>query len=289
MSTGLKIPAEKLSNGLGDEPFAVTHELQDNPLLTLEAIAELADYLDPETNVEHNLGDVPEVLPDGEAPRLEISPGEIVRTIDTNRSWMVLKRIEDHPAYRDLLENTLSEVTAAVAAKEGPIRRREGFIFISAPNSVTPTHIDPEYNFLLQIRGSKEMIVGQYADRASEDYEVERYYGGGHRNLKEMPADATSFPLTPGDGVFVPLHAPHVVRNGPDPSISLSVTWNTEASDRNALVHAFNARLRALKLSPNPPGSRPAVDRAKAGSWQAARSAIRGARRLRNREPASQG
>jgi hypothetical protein len=287
MSTGLNIPPERLANGLGYEPFAVTHTLQDNPLLTLEAIAELADYLPADTNVEHNLGDVPEVLPDGEAPRLDLSPGEIVRTIDTNRSWMVLKRIEDNPKYRALLESTLSEVTAAVAASEGPIRRREGFIFISAPNSVTPTHIDPEYNFLLQIRGTKEMIVGHYADEASENQEVERYYGGGHRNLKEMPADARSFPLSPGDGVFVPLHAPHVVRNGPEPSISLSVTWNTEASDRNALVHAFNARLRALKMNPHPPGRRPGIDRAKAGTWTAARSAIRGARKLRSREPAA--
>lgn len=227
------------------------------------------------------------MLPDGEAPRLDLSPGEIVRTIESNRSWMVLKRIEDHPKYRELLETTLSAVTAAVAAKEGPIRRREGFIFISAPNSVTPNHIDPEYNFLLQIRGTKEMVVGHYADQQVEDAEVERYYGGGHRNLKEMPADAQSFPLSPGDGVFVPLHAPHVVRNGPNPSISLSVTWNTDASDRNALVHAFNARLRALRLSPNPLGRRPGVDRAKAGTWTAARSAIRGARRLRSREPAA--
>jgi hypothetical protein len=286
MSTGLNVPADRLANGLGDKPFGVTHDLVDHPLLTLEAIAELADYLPADTNVEHNLGDVPEVLPDGEAPRLDLSPGEIVRTIDSNRCWMVLKRIEDHPAYRDLLEHTLSEVTAAVAKDEGPIRKREGFIFISAPNSVTPTHIDPEYNFLLQIRGNKEMIVGEYADPSTENHEVERYYGGGHRNLKVLPDNSRSFPLEPGDGVFVPLHAPHVVRNGPDPSISLSVTWNTEASEQAALVHAFNARLRALRLSPSPPGRRPGVDRAKAGSWLAARSAMRQVKRLRQSETA---
>jgi hypothetical protein len=287
MSTGLNIPPDRLANGLGDKPFAVTHELMDNPLLTLEAIAELADYLPADTNVEHNLGDVPEVLPDGEAPRLDLSPGEIVRTIDSNRCWMVLKRIEDHPAYAELLEHTLSEVTASVEAKEGLVRKREGFIFISAPNSVTPTHIDPEYNFLLQIRGSKEMVVGEYADPATENHEVERYYGGGHRNLQALPEGAQTFPLAPGDGVFVPLHAPHVVRSGPDPSISLSVTWNTDESQRMGMVHAFNSKLRTLRLSPAPPGRRPGVDRAKAGTWIAARSAVRGVRRLRSREPAA--
>jgi len=29
--------------------------------------------------------------------------------------------------------------------------RREGFIFVSSPGSVTPHHMDPEHNFLLQI------------------------------------------------------------------------------------------------------------------------------------------
>ena len=127
------------------------------------------------------------------------------------------------------------------------------------------------------------MIVGEYADPATENHEVERYYGGGHRNLKVLPDQAQSFPLEPGDGVFVPLHAPHVVRNGPDPSISLSVTWNTEASQRAALVHAFNARLRALRLSPSPPGRRPGVDRAKATTWETARSVARRGRGLARR------
>jgi hypothetical protein len=278
----LSVPADRLANGLGGKPFAITHDLVDHPLLTLEAIAELADYLPADTNVEHNLGDVPEVLPDGDAPRLELTPGEIVRTIDSNRCWMVLKWIEEHPAYRELLEHTLNDVTAAVEANDGPIRKREGFIFISAPNSVTPTHIDPEYNFLLQIRGRKEMVVAEYTDPEIENQEIERFYGGGHRNLNALPDAAQTFVLEPGNGLFVPIHAPHVVRNGPDPSISLSVTWSTEGSHRMAAVYAFNARLRTLRIAPHPPGRRPGVDRAKAGGWMAAASALRQVRRLRD-------
>ena len=285
MSTGLKIDPERLAHGLGEEPFAVSHELSDHPLLTLEAIAELADFL-PEANVEHNLGDVPEILPGGEAPRLDLSPGEIVRTIDTNRCWMVLKRIEEHAAYRELLESTLAEATAAVEATKGPVEGREGFIFISAPNSVTPTHIDPEYNFLLQVRGTKEMVVGRYQDPSDWERELERYYGGGHRNIDSLPENAQTFAMKPGDGVYVPLHAPHVVRSGAEPSISLSVTWNTAESKRLGMIHAFNSKLRSVRLSPTPPGRRPGVDRAKAGTWNAARSAARGVRRLRSREPA---
>jgi hypothetical protein len=264
MTSKLRIDPQRLAGGLGDEPFAVQHDLADHPLLTLASIAELADYL-PADGIEHNLGELPELLPDGEAPKLDLSPGEIVRTVESNRSWMVLKLIERHPAYRELLEDTLSDVTASVEANEGPIIKREGFIFISAPNSVTPSHLDPEYNFLLQVRGTKDMVVGQFPGKEAEDRELERYYGGGHRNIDSMPADARTFPLGPGDGVFVPLHAPHLVRNGPDPSISLSVTWTTERSSSLGVLQALNSKLRSRGLSPSSPGRRPLVDRAKVG------------------------
>jgi hypothetical protein len=286
MTSKLKIDPARLADGLGNEPFLVQHELATHPLLTLDSIAELADRL-PEASIEHNLGTVSEVLPGGEAPKLDLSPGEIVRTVESNRSWMVLKNIEQDPAYKELLEATLSEVSATVEATEGAVRDRQGFIFISAPNSVTPSHLDPEYNFLLQVRGSKEMAVGRYPDTASEDRELERYYSGGHRNMDALPAGAESFPLAPGDGIFVPLHAPHVVRSGPEPSLSLSVTWNTDASRELGILHAFNARLRALRLSPAHPGRRPGVDRAKVGTWSAAGAVARRAKRLRSRQPAA--
>lgn len=285
MTSKLRIDPQRLANGLGDQPFAVQHDLGDNPLLTLDAIADLAEFL-PEDGIEHNLGQIPELLPDGEAPKLDLSPGEIVRTVESNRSWMVLKRIERNPAYKELLETTLSEVTAAVARTEGPILKREGFIFISAPNSVTPSHLDPEYNFLLQIRGTKEMVVGRYPDRAAEDRELERYYGGGHRNMDSMPSDARTFPLGPGDGVFVPLHAPHLVRSGPEPSVSLSVTWTTERSRNLGVLHGLNARMRSRGMHPAPPGRRPVVDRAKVGTWTAARAVARTAKRLRSGQAA---
>ena len=196
---------------------------------------------------------------------------------------MVLKRVDDHPDYRRLLEETLSEVTAAVERQEGAITGREALIFISAPNSVTPTHLDPEYNFLLQVRGTKEMTVGRFPDKTTEDAELDRYYTGGHRNLDSMPADARTFPLSPGAGVFVPLHAPHVVRSGPDPSISIAVTWKTARSRELGILHAVNGRLRDLRLNPASPGRRPGLDRAKVGAWGAASAVARNAKRLRSR------
>ncbi len=279
MSTDLKIDQERLARGLGDEPFAVTHELVDHPLLELDAIGRLADSL-PDDSIEHNLGQVPELLPGGEAPRLDLSPGEIARGIDSNGCWMVLKRIEQDPAYAALLAETLAEATASMETREGGVRRLEGFIFLSAPNSTTPAHFDPEHNFLLQIRGSKEMVVGEFPDPETEVDELERYYGGGHRNIEWLPANAHAFALGPGDGVYVPVHAPHLVRNGPKPSISLSVTFYTADSERLGVVHSVNSKLRAARLRPSPPGRRPGVDRAKAAAWQTARSLAKRGRDL---------
>ncbi len=65
------------------------------------------------------------------------------------------------------------------------------------------------------------------------------------------------FPLGPGDGVFVPVMAPHFVRNGPEPSISLSITWRSEWSYEEADARAFNAVLRKAGLRPQAPGRWP--------------------------------
>ena len=64
------------------------------------------------------------------------------------------------------------------------IELREAFIFVSSPGAVTPFHIDPEWNFLLQVRGRKIIHVFPADDRSlvSEE-ELERFYSGGHRNL----------------------------------------------------------------------------------------------------------
>jgi hypothetical protein len=276
----LEIDAEQFATSFAREPFTVRHGLTEHPLLSVESLAQLADRV-PSGSVEHNRGDVPEVLSSGEAPREDLSPGEIARGIETNGCWMVLKHIEQDPEYKQLLDETLDEVAPLVNDREGGMHRREGFIFLSAPNSVTPSHIDPEHNFLLQVRGWKEMNVGRFGDPKAEQELLERYYSGGHRNLEWKPEDATTYRLDPGHGIYVPVHAPHFVRNGDSVSVSLSITWFTPSIERDARVHALNARLRKLGISPLAPGRRAASDHAKAGAAKAlaaARRTVRGRR-----------
>jgi hypothetical protein len=260
VSSLLELGAEPLT---ADAPARIRHRLAGHDLLSVDALAGLADALPP-GSVEHNSGQIPALMPDGDAPRLEATPGEIARGIETNGCWMVLKNIEQAEAYDELLAAALGELAGRLPGDAAEMWRREGFVFLSAPGSVTPAHVDPEHNFLLQVRGTKTMHLGRFADARAEQLELERHYGGGHRNMPAMFDDPVAFDLAPGDGLYVPVNAPHWVQNGAEVSVSLSITWRTRATDRLQRLHAFNARARRAGLSPRRPGERPGADRAKA-------------------------
>lgn len=270
MTSHLTVDAAAFAAAFGQTSIAVAHDLVGHDLFTLDGLAQLADRL-PARSVEHNIGNLPTVVgEDSEGVEsLDLSPGEIVRTIEANRSWMVLKNVEQDPAYGALLGECLEQVRA-LSEPEGGMMRQEGFVFISAPDSMTPSHVDPEHNFLLQLKGSKEMHVGRFDDPTVEALQLERVYLGGHRNLNQEPDSAHCYTLHPGDGVYVRPDAPHFVQNGPDPSVSFSITWRTPATARASRVHRTNGRMRRLRLSPAPPGRSEPRDRVKAVASSAA-------------------
>jgi len=83
--------------------------------------------------------------------------------------------------------------------------------------------------------------------------EIERYWhGDGNIHLKEgFEKRAMEFPLTPGIGVHNPVHFPHWLKNGPTPSIALSLRMGRRIR-RVDVLHA-NHFLRKLGLNPTPP------------------------------------
>lgn len=275
----LKVGPAELADALGRREIPVRHRLADHPLLSLEAIAELADALPPGA-VERHEAKQPLLAPGG-LPDIDGSPSEIVRTIETSGRWMVLWNIEQIPTHRPLLDEILDGVEPFMPPHEGGMGRREAFLFLSAPGAVTPVHFDPEHNFLLQIRGIKEINVGRFPDRAWELRELDRYHDGGHRNLEEIPPVSSTFVMEPGDGVYMYPWVPHWVQNGPAASISLSITFRTARSERAELVHLVNRRLRRCGLKPRPPGEEERLDRAKAALLAGARWVKRGGRAQR--------
>jgi cupin superfamily protein len=278
----IELDPHRFAEVFGRTSMGVRHHLVDHPLLELEALAQLADRL-PAENVEHNVGALPTVVRSDEVARVDAAPGEIIRTIEQNKSWMVLKNVEADPAYRALLDQCLDEVQSLVGDRDGGMKQREAFIFLSAPDSVTPSHVDPEHNFLLQVRGTKQMHVGRFSDPRIEQRELERIYFGGHRNIEQVPDDVERYDLGPGDGVYVRPDAPHYVINGPGTSVSFSITWRTPMTRRAARVHRANGHLRRLRLDPKAPGGDPVRDRAKEAMAVGAGVAVRSARTVQEK------
>ena len=270
---------ERFAAHYPEVPHVLPHELRDHPLLSLEAIAQLAERL-PDAAIEYNRGDLP-IGVDGKPERPVIPIGETIRRIAETGSWAVLKNIEQVPAYAKLLSDLLDELRPRIEVKTGRTMLTQAFIFVSSPNAVTPYHFDPEHNILLQLRGSKVMTQFPAGDATYAPDEVhEGYHTGGARELTwrdELASGGREFALQPGQALFVPVMAPHFVRNGPEPSISLSITWRSEWSFAEADARAFNGVLRRVGFNPRRTGRWPARNLAKAYGWRLLRK-LRGAR-----------
>jgi JmjC domain len=252
-------------------PIAVEHSLANHPLLALDAVADLADWL-PRDSVICDTADQPLLVPEGGPPRgSEPRPGDVIRHLDEKRSWLTLLNIEQHAPYRELMDSCLDQVAAVIERRRGDMRRRAGFIFVSSPRSVTPAHFDIEHSLLLQISGHKEVTVGRFATVAMEQHERNRYWDGHHGRVENLPVAIGTHDLAPGRGVYIPPVCPHWVRNGDAISVSMTLTFFSSDSERDQLVEAFNARLRRLRVHPRPQGRSPQVDAVKAGAmrlWQ---------------------
>jgi hypothetical protein len=256
----LLVDTDRIAHDLDRRPFTVRHQLAAHPAFAIDRIIELARRL-PADRVEYNAGDLPITQDPTLTPRNGLSVEETIRRIAECRSWMVLKRVETDPEYGRLLDDCLDQIAPFVSG----MRTRRGFVFLSSPGSVTPYHIDHEYNFLLQIRGRKTMSIFDRSVVSEE--QLERFYRGEHRNLafsEHHAQKAHTFELLPGDGVHVPVNAPHYVLNGPEVSVSFSITFRTPAGDRRSMVYVANDRLRRLGLAPRPVGAVPLLDRTKA-------------------------
>ena len=254
----LELDPAAMQDRFGRRAFAVRHRLAGHRLFGLPRLVELARRL-PAHKVEYNAGDVPITLDPRRTPQNGLSAEETIRRIEECNSWMVLKNVEVDPDYGALLDRCLAEVAAGGGPPVREMRDPEAFVFVSSPGAMTPYHMDPEENFLLQARGTKTIWVLPKDDPGvlSVD-ELERFYGGAHRNLvfrERYRALAAAFTLSPGLGVHVPVTAPHWVQNGPAVSISFSLTFRTRATARRAHAHRANGVLRRMGFEPSPVGA----------------------------------
>ena len=191
-------------------------------------------------------------------------------------SSVALYNIEAVPRYEALLWDVVNTVRALVEREQPDIFRVNGFVFVSAPPSVTPFHIDRENNFWLQLHGHKTINVWDHRDRSIVSAEAVEDFIVTHslrkvRFKEEFRPLSQEFNARPGDGVYFPSTSPHMTHSEPDwtapgdgVSISIGVTFYTSFTLETARIHQVNRLLRKCGLSPAYPGGSLETDALKA-------------------------
>src|SRR5215467_10619935 len=250
-----------------------THDLHLDDRLTLASVADLADRL-PRRSVIADTAAQPLLVPHGGPPRGALErPGDVIRDLRNANAWLTLLNVEDDPGMAGLMNTQLDQLESGMTARQGKrvkMRKRVAFVFVSSPNSVTPVHFDIEHSLLMQVSGSKTLSVGRFESDAVRRHEFDRYWDGSHGRIETLPPEVAAYTMTPGRGVYIPPGTPHWVHNGPEISLSMTLTYFTDATIRENRIENFNAHLRRRHMDPREPGRSAAVDTAKVcamGMW----------------------
>jgi hypothetical protein len=254
--------------------FTIRHRLVSNSLFSIPRLIELSKQL-PDESVKYNSGGIPVGTGIYEAPQTGLSKEDTLLRIGECQSWMVLKNVEQVPEYSALLDQCLDIAEPHCREAGYGMFKREAFIFVSSPASVTPFHIDPEHNFLLQIAGTKTIrILDRIGHSVLTEEEFEDFFTNSHYSpvfKDEYKELASRFTLNPGDGLHFPVTTPHWVENGDQVSVSFSITFRSLQAERRGLVYEVNHRLRRLGIKPVPYGDSALRDSAKYFAFRAVR------------------
>jgi hypothetical protein len=246
----------------------LAHRFHEHPLMHIQQLAALAHELAPLKSCRFVL---PEIREDSAFFHQAAHPegrqiDDVFERIEEPGSWLALYNIEQIPRYRAFLDEVMNAVRPWIERTQAGVFNVGGFMFISAPPSVTPFHIDRENNFWLQIKGRKTISVWNHTDRSVvAQRDVENFIV--HRDLGKVRlpeaarARAVEFHAQAGEGIYFPATSPHMTRTtnewvkaGDGVSISLGVVFYTSLTRHHARVHQCNRMLRQLGLQPLAPG-----------------------------------
>lgn len=252
------------------KPGRLRHHLAAEELLSYPALAQAARAL-PREHVERRVHNAS----NGEAFRVLDSDAHLANAIAAGGAcsgWIMLRSIEQLPAYRALLERLLGEIAPVIGPATEELRNFKSCIFMCAPGAHTPFHFDAEYSILFQIAGDKVLAAYPPAPPFLDLARREAYHRTGQNLLEwkhQYAALGEQHMLARGDALFVPYAAPHWIHAGFKPSISLSVTWQCRKCRAIADALSLNPLLRRVGLpaydpvaAPSAPLLRAAVSRA---------------------------
>jgi hypothetical protein len=262
-------------------PFTVQHTLVGHPLFQFPALSALAERRLPHGDVLHWSGRIPVTADFDHAYRNHATGVSLENTlarIADAGSFVVINFPEHDPLYAPLLRALYNDIRVGSEPLDPGMTEIMAYVFISSPHSVTPYHMDREMNFLLQIQGTKLVHLWDARDRTiMTEQQVERLFGDPRAKRpgykEEFAALVHEHHLKPGIGVHHPFIAPHWVKNGPEVSISLALTYRTRESQRITQAYQVNYAMRRLGLSPAPVGAFAPRDALKGNAYGALRDA----------------
>lgn len=253
---------------LDRQPFVFNHALVDHPALSLENLAEVIPQL-PAEQVFHSNGRLS--LADNldrahREHRPEQALQEALQQLRHVDAYIMVRKPETHPSFQPLFRMLEAEVSGLVRStgQDGDLGDAKLYLFIASPGSVTPFHIDRYSTLLMQVRGSKEVVVyPPWDDRVVSDEHAENYFAGIGRPPWRPEAEPLGqrFDFEPGQALHIPFAAGHHVRNGSeDISISLSIIFNSPRSQQLIEALRLNQHLRRLAAKVGLQPARVALD-----------------------------
>ena len=262
----IQLETEAFRENFNKRWFPLEHALARHPLFELDRLIALAKQTaaDRPHDLHFDKGATRVGQRWSETPACDLPVDETIRRLEHEGAWIVLKHAELDREYTSILEQTMAEVHELA----GPQLRKlvnfeEIILFIASPNRLTTYHIDRECNFIAQIRGDKTIYIFNQEDReVLPEPEIERFWAVDNNAAvykSELQYRADSFVLRPGNGVHLPVNAPHWLQN--HDNISVTASFNFKFKDsRLANVYRANYALRKFGLDPLPPGKSPTRD-----------------------------
>ena len=260
LSHHLSIDPDNFAANFDKRPFYLEHDLQAHPLFELPAMAMLSARLHPFL-VEWNSGHAGAYGKPDQIKPPTLPCKETILAVGERPAWVLLREIEHDAIYEALVDELLDEIEPLSKRLRPGMCQRQAFLFISSRAAVTPYHFDPEYNFLLQVRGRKTVHMWDAGNRlVMPEAALDAYYANVRSNRDQPYSDdflasAWVLPLNAGQGLHFPLHAPHWVKTESDVSISLSITFRSRRSRFCEAVHTTNGHVRRLGIEPPVPGA----------------------------------
>lgn len=245
------------------------HNYSEHPLLSLGALADLAERLNKKNSGQVRFVSkgvkLDSAFKTTHENQSQASIGDIFKNLANPGSWIALWTIQSEPEYKKLLWEIVDSVEGNWKARDPGIFDVGGYVFISSPPSVTPFHVDSENNFLLQLRGKKRFGVWHpnekriVPDEAIEDWIVCRRVGKLKYQPEFMDSAVVDDVLESGDGIYMPSTAPHLTHAEEDLataespySITLAVVFYTRKTRKLAYIYSVNRLLRKFGFEPKP-------------------------------------